>query len=312
MMNQQMKILIGYDGSSCADAALLDLWRAGLPQTVEAVVMCVADVLMPPQTPPDLGVEGPPFPASVPEATRQAWTRALRAIEEAEALAKQAGERLQTYFPAWKVRAEARADSPAWGLVKKADEWKPDLLVVGSHGRSALARLILGSVSQKVLTEARCSVRIARGRTDAQDGPVRIVVGVDGSADAEAAVRAITRRVWPAGSEARVLTAIDGVLATVAEQPQTDGENEWGWARQAVEGAAEALRDAGLVVSSRVAEGNPKRLLPAEAEAWRADCIFLGARGLRGVKRFLLGSVSTAVAARVHCSVEVVRFQHEE
>jgi nucleotide-binding universal stress UspA family protein len=151
-MNQQMKVLIGYDGSSCADAALLDLRRAGLPQTVEAVVMCVADVLMPPQTPPGLGVERPPFPASVPKATRQAWSRARHAIEEAEALAKQAGERLQTYFPAWKVHAEARADSPAWGLVKKADEWKPDLLVVGSHGRSALGRLILGSVSQKVLT----------------------------------------------------------------------------------------------------------------------------------------------------------------
>jgi hypothetical protein len=106
---------------------------------------------MPPQTPPGLGVERPPFPASVPEATRQAWSRARHAIEEAEVLAKQAGERLQTYFPAWKVHAEARADSPAWGLVKKADEWKPDLLVVGSHGRSALGRLILGSVSQKVL-----------------------------------------------------------------------------------------------------------------------------------------------------------------
>jgi nucleotide-binding universal stress UspA family protein len=311
-MNEQMKVLIGYDGSSCADGALLDLRRAGMPQTVEAVVMCVADVLMPPQMPSGPGIDEPLFPPASPEVARKAWARALHAIKEAEALAKQAAERLQTYFPTWKIHAEARADSPAWGLLKKADEWKPDLLVVGSHGRSALGRLILGSVSQKVLTEARCSVRIARGRMEAQDGPLRIVVGVDGSADADTAVRAVTRRVWPAGSEALVLTAVDRMLASMAQQPQISGKDEWAWPRQVVEEAAETLRAAGLVVSSRVAEGDPKRLLPAEAEAWGADCIFLGARGLRGVERFLLGSVATAVAARAHCSVEVVRFQHEE
>ena len=55
-----------------------------------------------------------------------------------------------------------------------------------------------------------------------------------------------------------------------------------------------------------VKEGDPKRVLIEEAEQWGADCIFVGARGLRRLERFLLGSVSTAVAARAHCSVEVV------
>jgi nucleotide-binding universal stress UspA family protein len=77
------------------------------------------------------------------------------------------------------------------------------------------------------------------------------------------------------------------------------------------DGLAEVLRAAGLAVSCRVTEEDPKRLLPAEAQAWGADCIFLGARGLRGIERFLLGSVSAAVAARAHCSVEVVRIRQE-
>jgi nucleotide-binding universal stress UspA family protein len=47
-------------------------------------------------------------------------------------------------------------------------------------------------------------------------------------------------------------------------------------------------------------------LLIAEAESWGADCIFVGARGMGRIGRFLLGSVSSAVAARAHCSVEVV------
>jgi len=61
------------------------------------------------------------------------------------------------------------------------------------------------------------------------------------------------------------------------------------------------------VVSTLVVDGDPKALLPREAERWQADSIFVGARGVRGVERFLLGSVSAAVAARAPCSVEVVR-----
>ena len=57
------------------------------------------------------------------------------------------------------------SESPAWAVIRKADEWKADLVVVGSHGRSAFGRLILGSVSQKVVTEASTfCTRRARSR----------------------------------------------------------------------------------------------------------------------------------------------------
>jgi nucleotide-binding universal stress UspA family protein len=48
-------------------------------------------------------------------------------------------------------------------------------------------------------------------------------------------------------------------------------------------------------------------LLCSEAESWGADSIFVGSRGLSGMERFLIGSVSFGVAARAHCSVEVIR-----
>jgi len=71
--------------------------------------------------------------------------------------------------------------------------------------------------------------------------------------------------------------------------------------------ASEKLRAAGLLVSSAVREGDPRHILTNEAEDWKADCIFVGARGLSRLERFWLGSVSTAIVARAHCSVEVVR-----
>jgi nucleotide-binding universal stress UspA family protein len=61
-------------------------------------------------------------------------------------------------------------------------------------------------------------------------------------------------------------------------------------------------------VSSVVDDGPPKQVLVRLAEEFGADCIFTGATGYTSrFERFLLGSVSAAVAARAHCSVEVVR-----
>jgi nucleotide-binding universal stress UspA family protein len=74
-----------------------------------------------------------------------------------------------------------------------------------------------------------------------------------------------------------------------------------------VESAERRLNAAGLVTSVVMKEEEPKRLLLGEAESWGADCIFVGARGIGRLERFLTGSVSSAVAARAHCSVEVVR-----
>jgi nucleotide-binding universal stress UspA family protein len=79
------------------------------------------------------------------------------------------------------------------------------------------------------------------------------------------------------------------------------------WACHAVEAVAEELRSTGLSVTADVQEGDPKDVLVKQAEQWSADCIFVGAKGHRGMERFLLGSVSASVAARAHCSVEVVR-----
>jgi nucleotide-binding universal stress UspA family protein len=74
-----------------------------------------------------------------------------------------------------------------------------------------------------------------------------------------------------------------------------------------LESYATKFREGGAVATCLVKEGDPKRVIVEEAETWQADCIFVGARGLTRLKRFLLGGVSTAVAARAHCSVEVAR-----
>lgn len=317
-MTKPMKILIGYDGSECADLALEDLRRAGLPRSAEAFVLSVADVFLPP--PLKEGVDDV-FPLYIPEGVKRAHAHAARRLGDARAMAERAAAVVRESFPDWSVRAEATADSPAWALVFKAAQLKTDLVVVGAQGHTVLGgRLILGSVSQRVLYEAGCSVRIARdGRRRDVGAPVRVVIGMDGSPDSEAAVDAVAAREWPAGSEARLVSVLDAFMSVKsdAEEPSTlkwvdaDDEKDWEWVKEVFEPSAEKLRRAGLKASVELRKGNAMSVLVEEAEAWGADCVFVGARGMRGAERLLMGSVSAAVAARAHCSVEVVRTKVE-
>lgn len=305
-----MRLLIGYDGSECADAALNDLRWAGLPQDVEAVVLSAADVWLS-TAPSESEAEQPPVSARVREVVATLRATARQVVAEARGMAEQAAARLQKQFPTWKVQAEACADSPAWAILKKAEAWKPDLIVVGSHGQSAISGLLLGSVSQRVLIEASCSVRIARRRAREEAPEVRLVIGVDGSFGAEAAVHVVTKRVWPAGSSVCIVAARDPALATalppgfLQEEAPYDGPEAW--IDTVVEAAAERLRRAGLNVTTLISEGDPKQVLREEIAQWPADGLFVGACGLRGMESIVLGSVSTALAVRAPCSVEIVR-----
>lgn len=284
-MKAPTKILIGYDGSACSDAALQDLRRAGLPPAADATVLTVADVIVPP---PDEELPGKPA-VRIPELERHTREKREKAVKEARALAERAAGLFKDEFPGWRVRAEVDCDSPPLALIRMADRLQADLIVVGSH-RHAVAggRLILGSTSQRVLYDAGRSVRVARCSDGRREGPARIIVGFSGTPDAEEAVAAVAARAWPEGSEARLVIAGRG--------PGRDSTS-----------AAEGLRAAGLSVSEFVRDGDPAHVLVAEAKGWDADSIFVGTRGLHGFQHLLHGSVASAVAARAQCSVEVAR-----
>ena len=287
-MKESSRLLIAYDGSAYSDAALNDLQRAGLPATLEAVVLTAAYVFLPPKEGEMLS-DDLVSPATA-VMVRPHQLRAEGEVKKALVLASQGAGRVKADFPGWSVRAEADGGTPAWSVIEMAGALLVDLIVMGSHGHSSAGgRLILGSVSQRVVYEAPCSVRVARLSEKRREGPVRIVIGFNDSKDAEAAVDAVASRSWPKGSEARVITVGPPVKPEIQDA------------------ADERLRAAGLAAKQVNREGNPAQVLIEEAENWDADSIFVGTRNIHGIQHLLHGSVSLAVAAGAHCSVEVVR-----
>lgn len=316
-----MRLLIAFDGSDGALAAIDDLRLAGLPERAEALVLSAVDAWAPPPGSAD---------ADLPGAARLR-EQVAAAVTAQHAVADRGAAELRKRFPGWTVRADACADSPAWAVIHRAEGASggvaggpADLIVVGSRGHGAIKRALLGSVAQKVVTQARCSVRIARPRTRPAGDPPRILIGVDGSANSRAAVDAVASRAWPPG--ARVLIAcyaqgisglelssalgLPGVVMAGGDPLGGASIDTWATKVAAESAASFKQRCPSVEVSTVVRISDPKYAIVDEAAHWGpdgADCVFVGATGVRGIERFLLGSVSTHVAMHAPCSVEVVR-----
>ena len=186
-----------------------------------------------------------------------------------------------------------------------ARKWSSDLIFVRAHVRKNLEHWMLGSVARAVVTSAPCTVQIVRDaaedRAHTVDSPRRVLLATDGSESSAHATRAVAGRPWPEGSEFRVISVEE---PWAIKSSRVRHENE---AQEAVGSAEQVLRSAGLKAAGEVLSGKPKEAILEEAEKWAADLIVVGSHGRRGFKRFLLGSVSEAVAMDSHSSVVVVR-----
>ena len=120
-MKERMRILIGYDGSECADAAIDDLRRAGLPKEAIAIVFSV--------------VENWSLWSSGFELTED-----MDELIQVQATARRGAARVKSLMPEWEVKPRMGVGSPASAILEKSEAWNPDLIVVGSHGRTAAGR----------------------------------------------------------------------------------------------------------------------------------------------------------------------------
>ncbi len=190
------------------------------------------------------------------------------------------------------VETELIRGIPGAALLDLEARLAPDLVVMGSHGRSGLARFALGSVADLIVREGTAPVLVVRALAPEVVTLHRALVPLDGSALGEATLPLVEALAVTPIEEVRLLRAIDA-------------ESERAEATKYIETVADRLRSFGLKVNWTV-EAAP----PAEAIARAAagvDIVILGTHGRGGFDRLRHGSVATAAIRELAIPVLLVR-----
>jgi len=150
-----MKILLAVDGSQCSDKAVEEVARRPWPAGSVIKVLTAYELPLPP-TP-----EAWPVPTAYFEELERV------ASEHARSILERTLTRLRSAMGSEAdINGEVAPGPPRTLILDQAQNWKADLIVVGSHGYSAWERFLLGSVSQSVVSHAQCSVEVVRCPTN--------------------------------------------------------------------------------------------------------------------------------------------------
>jgi len=204
------------------------------------------------------------------------------------------------------VRTEVATGNPARRIVEIAAELRAEMIVMASHGRGAIGRLIYGSVADRVGRESPVPVMVVRTKQLAP-GPVgitRLVVPLDGSSRAESALpvaTTISQRLGTPISLVRVVDPADAMPPAVGvdeaipfeiyDEAEKELEQE---ARRYLEMMAQKLREQGLPMTTSVLVGSPASSI--EEATHFGDVLVLSSHERTGVMRWLLGSLAEKLA----------------
>lgn len=275
------KILVCTDGSLASEGAIAAALQ--LAQTtgskiflLEVIYFLAGYELQSPDalTPPVINLE-----------LMQAQETAVQErLEKQKAEAAKQGVTLET---------RTRTSSSAYeGIMEAAEELQPDLIIMGRRGYSGLTRLLMGSVTARVIGHSPCHVLVVP-----QGVPLnfqRILVASDGSPFSEAAWQEALSLAQTMGS---ALTAVS-VAADERDIPVT---------AKVIQTLESAAAKQGLVLDSMIPTGRPDEGIVKVAEFKGASLIIVGSHGRTGLRRLLMGSVAERVIGHAKCPVLVVK-----
>lgn len=304
-----MKILIAIDGSEDADYALEFALRFPFPRDSSMTVVAVVD---------DIPLIQAEIDALNEEQSRSLQTARDRLQEDAEEQLERAANRLRE--DEWAGMTMIRSGSPVEEILSAAKEIDADLIVVGSHGAGLARQFLLGSVSDRILETAPCSVLVVKAGQDSEDqviiepgenAPFRIMLAFDDSDVAHQALDLCSSLPLEQNSEVRVVNVMP-LITAYRQDIRQHISSIWLQKKQIMQTELDkAVRSLQWVtpnVSTELREGEnvSNEILQATTE-FNCDLLMVGCKDKGAIRRFLAGSITYHLARYAKCSVWSVR-----
>ena len=245
----------------------------------------------------------PELETIAPQVTEKAEKSAREHLEAIQARAKKEGVESN-------IIIRAGEDSYKY-IVDEAVKNKITMIVMGRRGRSGLKRLMMGSVTSRVIGHAPCNVLVVpkAARVEFKS----IVVATDGSKYSRAAASEAIGLAKLNKSELTVISVVPSELMTPTDIDLTMAhkellaDKEMHEAEKNVKAIKEAAQKEGVAVKAFVMSGRPADAIIEIAKDKNADLIVLGSHGRTGLERLLMGSVAERVIVLASCAILVVK-----
>ncbi|HEX6508606.1 MAG TPA: universal stress protein [Chloroflexota bacterium] len=246
--------------------------------------------------------------------------RHLATVEEAERYLKEIADNLEPVgiSVAWHAHPAPEGDV-ARSITAHAEEEGADLIVLATHGEGNVRQRIFGSIAQQVLQRGSIPVLLARptGGPPPSFAPLKILVPLDATSDAEAALGPAKELARALGASLHLVTVVptsgtirgDRVATAILLPTATHQalELEQQEVQNYLEDLAAKLRAEALAVTTEVRRGEPSAALADEATEPDVGLVVVATHGRAGLQAAWAGSVTARLLSRTHAPVLLLR-----
>jgi len=290
MLGSLKNLLVCTDGSEYSEGAVREAIRLAKTTGATLTALSVIDF-------------NPEFEALAPDLVDKMEADIKKHLNEVKEKAAKESVNVQAFT--------LLSTAPYMGIAREAEKVGADLIIMGRRGRTGLKRLLMGSVTKRVIGHAPCNVLVVpRGaRIDCK----KILCATDGSVYGDAAAAEAVMIAKRCGAELIFISVVHAEttspLDIVHSQMHHDriSKNEIAVAESGLKSARKFAERESVVCECLVLAGRSYEVIVSTAGEKGADLIVVGSHGRTGVDRLLMGSVAERVVGNASCAVLVVK-----
>jgi hypothetical protein len=284
------KLLLSTDGSEFSEGAVREAVKLAKIGSSKLFVLSVIE------TNPEFEVLAPQIVEKEEEQTRDC-------LEQIKSTAAKEGVECEIIA--------RHTESPFQAIVEEAEKNQADLIIMGRRGRTGLRRLLMGSVTAKVIGYSPCNVLVVPRLAEIKYK--KILVATDGSKYSVAAASEAIGIAKRCGADLFIISVVPTETASpfdivhsemqhemIAQKEFQDGEKN-------VNDLLVVARQEGVNVKGHIIQGRPYDVIVENSREEGVDLIVMGSHGRTGMERLLMGSVTERVVGNADCSVLVVK-----